>query len=387
MFAFGTFERVDPFSIEVPDDVLADLGDRLARTRFALATPGDPWMAGTPPTVLAELVDYWRAGFDWRGRERWLNSFPQYTSVIDGQRLHYVHVPALRDPGSPPSIPIVVLHGWPYSFVEMLSLVPQLTDPVAHGGISIDQFDVVVPSLPGFVFSEPMRDAPFTSEHVAALVHRLMTTELGYTRFATYGEDIGAAVSDWIAHAQPDSVIGIYATHAAYPPDDRRDNLSDAEVAFLRDLDEHWRRETGYSAIQSTKPDTLAAALSDSPAGLAAWLIEKFRTWSDCDGDLRRRFSFDDILTTVTLYWVTNSIGTSFRPYVDNRHDRPVGLVHVPAGISVQVKEAGMPREFVGRTYLDVRYWNDLPRGGHFTAKEEPALVAADIRQFVRPLR
>jgi pimeloyl-ACP methyl ester carboxylesterase len=378
---------MDPFSIDVPDAELEDLGDRVARTRFALGTPGQPWMAGTPPTVLAQLVDYWRAGFDWRAREDWLNSFPQFTSVIDGHRLHYVHVPARRDPTSPPSVAVVLLHGWPYSFVEMLPLVPYLSDPVAHGASAMDTFDVVVASLPGFVFSDPVRDAPFTSERVAALVHHLMTAELGYSRYATYGEDIGAGVSDWIAHDYPDSVIGIHATHAAYAPDDRRDNLSEAEVRFLRSLDDHWRGETGYSAIQSTKPDTLAAALSDSPAGLAAWFVEKFRTWSDCDGDLLRRFSFDDILTTVSLYWITNSIGTSFRPYVDSRHDSPVGLIQIPAGISVQTKEAGMPREFVERTYTDIRFWNDLPRGGHFTAKEEPALVAADMREFFRPLR
>ena len=245
----------------------------------------------------------------------------------------------------------------------------------------------MLPSLPGYLYSDPMRDAPFTSERVAGLFHRLMTTELGYRRYGTYGEDIGAGVSDWIAHAYPDSVIGLYATHAAFAPDDQRDSFSETEKAFIDHMDDHWKGETAYSNTQSTKPDTLAAALSDSPAGLAAWIVEKFRTWSDCDGDLARRFSVDDILTTVTLYWVTNSIGTSFGPYFDSRHDSPVGRIRVPAGVSVMTKERGMPRESAARTYLDIRRWNELPRGGHFTAKEEPGLVAANMREFFRPLR
>ncbi|MGR4880712.1 epoxide hydrolase family protein [Streptomyces sp. LARHCF249] len=378
-----------PFTIDVPDSVLDDLRARLARTRLPVRSPGTRWSAGTDPDYLRELLDYWVAGFDWRAREGWLNSFPQYLADVDGQTVHFVHVPGVRTAGGPAPLPLVVTHGWPYSFAEMLPLVPLLTDPVAHGGDPGDVFDVVVPSLPGFGFSTPSGNGPVTGPAVAETWARLMSEVLGYRRFGTYGEDIGSSVSHWLAAGHPDKVVGIHVAQAAYPPVERSGDLTAAEQEFLASSATKWDNATAYAELQSTRPDTLAAALLDSPSGLAAWLAEKFREWSDCDGDLERRFSKDELLTTIMLYWATGTIGSSFRPYFDQRGDRrlPLPVLTVPAGITVGVGDLGMPRSLADRTYTDIRYWHDLPAGGHFVANEEPELVAADIRAFFRPLR
>ncbi len=380
-------DGVTPFTIAVPDGVLADLHDRLARTRSVDPTPGgEPWHAGTDPAYLRELVSYWLTGFDWRRRETWLNSFPQFLTSIGGQTIHYVHVRGRGVPGGPAPLPLVISHGWPYSFADMLEIVPFLTDPAAHGGAAEDAFDVVIPSLPGYAFSEAP-STPNIPETMADTVHRLMTERLGYARYGTYGEDVGGHVSDWIAAKHPESVIGIHASHPAYPPKNRLNDLTPAERAFSTWLADRWAGESAYSELQSTKPDTVAAALNDSPAGLAAWIVEKFRHWSDSGGIVEARFSKDDLLTTVMLYWVTGSIGTSFRPYHDSRYGSELPLVAVPAGITVGLADEGMPREFAERSYADIRFFNRIPRGGHFVAKEEPALVAADLRAFFRSLR
>ncbi len=380
-------EGVTPFRIEVPEAELADLRERLARTRFSPATPVDePWAAGTDPAYLRELVGYWQNGFDWRRREAWLNSFPQFLTTIDGRTVHFVHVRGRGAADGPAPLPLIISHGWPYSFADMLDLVPFLTDPAAHGGSAADAFDVVIPSLPGFGFSDAP-SGPFTSEAVADTLHTLMTERLGYSRYGTYGEDVGGHVSDWLAAGHPESVVGIHASHPAYPPARRRDNLAPAEEAFSAWLADRWEGESAYSELQSTKPDTAAAALNDSPAGLAAWIVEKFRGWSDSHGDVEARFSRDELLTTIMLYWVTGSIGTSFRPYRDARHATELPMITAPAGITIGLADEGMPREFAERSYADIRFWNELPRGGHFLAAEEPELVAADLRAFFRSLR
>lgn len=378
-----------PFHIHISGSALDDLWERTRRARFPIhRTPGPRWSAGTDPDYLAELLTYWLDRFDWRACESHLNSHPQFVVDIDGHTIHFVHLRGVREAtGRTEPLPLIVTHGWPYSFVEMLPLASRLADPTGHGADPGDVFDVVVPSLPGYLYSALPTDDRVTGPNVASLWARLMTDVLGYRRFGTYGEDVGAAVSDWLAAAHPDAVIGIHATHAAYPPKDRRKDLSEAEVNFLAWLDDHWEGGTAYSAIQSTRPDTLAAALSDSPSGLAAWMVEKFRAWSDCDGDVERRFTKDELLTTITLYWLTNTIGSTFRSYRDAKNEPPLPTISVPAGISVSLADRNMPREFSERTYKDIRFWNELPRGAHFTAKEEPDLVAADIRDFFRPLR
>lgn len=377
-----------PFTIDVPESVLDDLRARLARTRLPARSPGDRWSAGTDPGYLRELLGYWEDGFDWRASERRLNSFPQYLAEVGGQTVHFAHVRGVRAAGAPAPVPLVVTHGWPYSFAEMLPLVRLLTDPAAHGGDPGDAFDLVVPSLPGYGYSTLPDSGPVSGPAIADTWARLMTDVLGYPRFGTYGEDIGSSVSHWLAASHPDKVIGIHVAQAAYPPADRSGDLTTDEAEFLEWARARWDGGEGYAAVQSTRPDTLAAALLDSPSGLAAWLVEKFRAWSDCGGDVERRFSKDDLLTTIMLYWATGTIGSSFRPYFDQRADRlPLPVLTGPAGISVGVGDLGMPRSLAERTYTDIRYWHDLPAGGHFLAREEPELVAADLRAFFRPLR
>lgn len=378
---------MDSFRIAVADEVLDDLRERLHRTRLPARTSAEPWSLGTDVDYLWELVGYWANGFDWRATEEWLNGFPQYTARIEGQRVHFAYLRSNSHPSAPAPIPIILTHGWPYTFAEMLDVVPYLVDPESHGGGRDDVFDVVVPSLPGYGFSEPFGDRPFLSRTVATMWDHLMTDLLGYRRYATYGEDVGTSVSDWTAALFPEHVIGLYSTHAAFPPEDRREDLTPGEIAFREWLAEKWDRESAYSAIQATKPDTLAAGLNDSPAGLLAWLVEKFRTWSGGESGFRRAWTNDQVLTTATLYWVTGTIGSSFRPYVDSRLEEGVPLIEVPVGVSVQWGERGFPRSYAERTYKDIRFWNDLPHGGHFTAKQTPDLVATDMREFFRELR
>jgi len=366
-----------PFRLSVPEGQLADLQQRLAAARLPEPTPGEAWAAGTDLDYLAGLLRYWQDGFDWRRQEAWLNSFPQFTVRIEGQLVHFVHVRAPGGTaGSPAPIPIILSHGWPYSFAEMLPLAQLLANGPGPA------FDVVIPSLPGFAFSEPMRHRPFTADGVARLWHRLMTEALGYQRYASYGEDVGAGVSDWTAALFPDAVLGLFATHAAFPPAERRKDLAGPERDFVAWLDRQWERERGYSMEQSTKPDTLAVGLNDSPAGLAAWLVEKFRGWSGCAGEVERAWSRDQILTTVMLYWVTGSIGSSFRPYYDGGKEPALPQVTVPVGVAVQHGERGFPRSYAERTYTDIRHWTELPSGGHFTGKESPELVASQMRAF-----
>jgi epoxide hydrolase len=373
------------FRIHVPDLELNELRQRLVETRLPRAPAGEPWESGVDYRYLQDLLDYWRSDFDWRSQENRLNAFPQYTSMVDGQRLHYVHVRADRDRYSNP-IPIILSHGWPYSFVEFLEFSKRLSDPLAFDGSERDAFDVVIPSLPGYGYSPPLVDGYFTGEIVAGIWHRLMTDELGYGQYATYGEDVGATVSDWVGSLFPNSVVGLFATHAAFPPEERSENLSEAEQVFRQWLAEKWQTGSAYSAMQSTRPDTLAVGLNDSPAGLLAWLVEKFHEWSgpDFEGSWTR----DDILTTTSLYWFTQSIGTSFLAYFHGRnHDKPIPLIDVPVGVAVQWGERGFPREYAERTYTDLRYWKELPGGGHFTAKQSPDLVVAAIREFFTDLR
>lgn len=368
MAAYTVPER---FAISVPDSELDDLHGRLSRTRYPVPTPAEPWEAGVDVPFLAALMDEWRDSFDWRAAERRLNRFPQFTATVNGGCIHFVHLRAQERADARAPIPIILSHGWPYSFVEMLPLAERLSG---------DGFDVVIPSLPGFGFSEVMT-VPFTSVAVAERWHTLMSDVLGYERYATYGEDIGTWVSDRLAATYPDAVLGLFATHAAFPPEERRHDLTEEEQAFLDWLDAKWKRAGAYSNQQSTRPDTLAVGLADSPAGLAAWLVEKFREWSGTE-DISEYWSRDDLLTTIALYWFTNTIGTSFRAYFDDRYETPMPMIHVPVGVSIQWGERGFPRHYAERTYTDIRFWNDLPTGGHFTAKQSPDLVEADMLAF-----
>jgi pimeloyl-ACP methyl ester carboxylesterase len=376
----------EPFTIKVPAEVLDDLRSRLARTRWPGALPYPGWVAGADLGYLKELVAYWAGSFDWRAAERHLNSFAQFTADVGGQRVHFVH----QRGAGPDPFPLVLTHGWPSTFTELLKLALLLTDPAAHGADARDSFDVVVPSLPGFAFSAaPAAPGAATARAWANLWATLMTESLGYQQFGAQGQDIGAAVSIALAANHPGVVAGIHLPGVvAFPPAGR--TVSAEGQAFL-DRQQRWRdAEGGYAYLQATRPQTLAAGLADSPAGLAAWITEKFRAWSDCDGDLERRFTKDELLTTITLYWVTGTIGSSFLFYHDSQRDpgpRP-GRIEVPVGVALFPKENPVtgPRDWAEAAYHITR-WTRMPRGGHFPAAEEPELLASELREFFRPLR
>lgn len=350
----------------VPEDAdLTDLHERLARTRFAAATPAAGWSAGMPPAFLRRLVDHWLHRYDWPAAARRLNRHPHRIAEVDGERLHLVHLP---NPGAPAT---VLLHGWPYTFAEMLPLADALAA----------DFEVVVPSLPGFAWSPALRE-PFGDVVVARLVHRLMTDVLGHERYLTYGEDVGTWVSDRIAGTYPEHVAGIVVTHPAYPPKDERAAIGEETARFFATLDERRADDRGYAEIQSTKPDTLAASVGDSPAGLAAWIVEKFAAWGDTGGDVESVFPLDDLITTVMIYWLTDSIGTSFLPYFDDPDQPPQPRIAVPATIALPLPDRGYPRALADHTYADIRGFRTLERGGHFVAREVPEEVARLVRQL-----
>jgi pimeloyl-ACP methyl ester carboxylesterase len=377
-----------PFSIHFPDSVLDDLQTRLTHTRFVTRTASIPWQAGADPDYLRGLVAYWATTFDWRAHERALNTFPQYIADIDGLAVHFLHVRGARVPEQPAPLPLILSHGWPSSFVEMLPLLPLLTDPASQGGDSADAFDVVIPSLPGFAFSQLPSAAPVTRPLIADLWARLMTDVLGYQRFGAYGGDIGASVTNFLGARHPGRVIGIHLIHPALPTAIAPNQpLTRAEQAYLDRRKIEDEQDGGYSAIQITRPDTIAAALIDSPVGLAAWIVDKYRAWSDCHGDIATRFSYDTLLTILTLYWATGAIGSSFRTYYDYAHNPERPLVTVPTGITLTTEDIGYPRELAERSYSDIRHWREPTVGGHFFPLEEPELLAEELRVFFRPFR
>ncbi|MBI4912199.1 MAG: epoxide hydrolase [Acidobacteria bacterium] len=372
-----------PFTIRVADAVLSDLRTRIRTTRWPPPAPGPPWEQGTDLGTLQRLLGHWAEGFDWRAQERHLNSFKHFRAELGGVQVHFVHERAREGKG----IPLILTHGWPSSFLELLPLVPLLTSPKAHG-IEGPAFDLVIPSLPGYGFSG--RPAPTTYRSVARLWHQLMRG-LGYERYGAGGGDFGAGVTTHMALEDPSPMIGIHlTTMELWPPTGEGTRpLSEAERAYVAQVRQWDAVERGYSALQSTRPQTLGYALNDSPAGLAAWILEKWRAWSDCGGDLDARFSREFLLTMLTIYWVTETITPSMRDYFDNRWHgaelRPGDRVQVPAGVAnfdhTFVSEGRPPREWAERLY-DVRRWTVMPRGGHFAAVEQPELLARDLAAF-----
>ena len=377
--------RLTPFMIQIEEETLADLRARIHKTRWPDQIPGIEWQQGVERGYLRQLLAYWADEFDWRAQERTLNSFHHFRAELDGVRIHFVHERARGGQG----IPLILTHGWPSTFVEMLPLAPLLTDPAPHG-IEGPAFDVIIPSLPGYGFSERPARTGVNYRYTAALWHRLMRG-LGYTRYGAYGSDFGSGVATLMALDNPTPLLGVHLSNmdiAPYLGPGSRP-LSDAERNYLERNDMFWQVEGGYKAIQSTKPQTLGYGLNDSPAGLAAWIIEKWRSWSDSHGDLDARFSRDFLLTTLTIYWATQTITPSIRDYYDNRWSSvtlgPDDFVHTPTGIAVfahNFSDEGIPpRELAGRLY-NIRRWTPMPRGGHFAAREEPELLARDIVDF-----
>jgi pimeloyl-ACP methyl ester carboxylesterase len=375
-----------PFTIAVDEAVLADLRDRIARTRLPDAAPGAAWQHGTDRAYLKALLAYWADGFDWRAQERALNAFAHFRTELDGAQIHFVHERARDGRG----VPLILTHGWPSAFVELLALVPLLTDPEAHG-IDGPAFDVVIPSLPGYGFSERPARTGITSRYTAGLWHRLMQT-LGYERYGAHGGDWGASVATFMALDDPLRMLGIHLGNLDNEPYTGPGSrpLTRAEQAYVEEFRRWLDEEHAYAELQATKPQTLAYALTDSPAGLAAWIVEKWRAWADSGGDVERRFPRDFLLTVVTLYWVTATIATSMRDYYDNRWSPettigPEDFVGVPTAIALFyanfIPEGVPPREWVERLY-DVRRFTPMPCGGHFPAAEEPEALARDIAAF-----
>jgi pimeloyl-ACP methyl ester carboxylesterase len=379
-----------PFKITIPDTQLDDLNQRLRQTRFPASLDADNWNDGASLTFMRRLADHWLNRFDWREQEARLNRLPHYQATIDGQAIHFVHQ---RGTGPAP-MPLVLTHGWPGSFIEMERVIPLLTDPASHGGDAADAFHVVVPSLPGFGFSAaPNR--PGIGPHEIAGLWRSLMNGLGYERFAAQGGDIGSSVSIWLARRFPEQLIG---AHVNYIPASFRPSLSAGardlngdEQAYLDTVAAWSSAEGAYAAIQSTKPQTLSYAMTDSPIGLAAWIVEKFRSWSDCDGDIERVFTLDELLTDVSIYWFGHMLDASFRIYKESRQ-RPLTFdpgerVSTPLGMAAFPRELPTPpRAWVERVF-DVQRWTAMPRGGHFAALEQPALLVDEIRAFFRPLR
>ncbi|MGF6824511.1 pimeloyl-ACP methyl ester carboxylesterase [Microbacterium sp. ZKA21] len=360
-----------PFQISVPDVVLDDLTDRLAHSRLLGDSPRRP-ETGLSAAYLAELVDAWRR-FDWRGRERWLNQDPQYLADVHGTRLHFVHRQA-ENAGAPAAL---LMHGWPHTFALQLDLARLLPE-----------FHVVMPSFPGFAFSDPF-DGTMTEKVMADMMHSLMTDHLGYERYLVYGEDISANVSDLIAAEHPQQVAGILVTHAHFGTDEERATLDDPQArAFFDRLSASGGPDGAYAHLQATRPDTLAAALNDSPAGLLAWIVEKLVEWSDTPNDdpaaLERRIARDRILTEATIYWATQTIASSFRPYFDRGADVSIPPVEVPAVVAIQRHEHDYPEVLARSFYRDLRSFERLEQGGHFAAAEVPDVMAERLRQLAR---
>ncbi|RXZ68320.1 epoxide hydrolase family protein [Agromyces albus] len=366
---------LQPFELHVSDEVIDDLRARLARSRLLGDSPRRP-PAGMSAAYLRELVDSW-IDWDWRAREAWLNGHPQFIAEIGDAAVHFVHVRSER--ADAPAL--LVMHGWPHTFALQLEFADRLPD-----------FHVVVASLPGFAFSSPYADGEMSEKRLAATMHALMTEVLGYERYFTYGEDVTANVSDLISARHPGQIAGIIATHAHFPTSEERAALTEPdERAFFDGIAAKHEVDGAYGHVQATRPDTLAAALNDSPAGLLAWLAEKLVEWSDTPpGDpraLERRISRDRILTEAMIYWVTQSIGSSFRPYYEGADQPdPIPPTSVPAAVFIQRHEAAYPESLARRHYLDLRVFERLEEGGHFTVGEVPDEIASRVREFVSSL-
>jgi pimeloyl-ACP methyl ester carboxylesterase len=386
-----TLDEVTPFRIEVPQDALGDLRERLGRTRWPEAETVDDWSQGVPLSYLRELCRHWAEDYDWRATERRLNLLPQFRTEVDGLGIHFLHV---RSP-HPDAFPVVLTHGWPGSVVEFLKVIGPLTDPTAHGGDAADAFHLVIPSLPGYGFSDRPTRPGWGVERIAHAWARLMA-RLGYRRYGAQGGDWGTSVSTAIAHQDPEHVAGIHLTPPLAPPDPATlDDLTDRERAALASLEHAAEWESGYSQEHATRPQTIGYGLVDSPAALCAWIVEKLWAWTDHDGQLETVLTRDELLDNVMLYWLPGTGASSARLYwesirqVNRWISGPVtDTVAVPTGCSIFPRELQRPsRRWAARRFLDIRWWNELDKGGHFAAFEQPELFVNEVRSFFRLVR
>ncbi len=380
-------ETITPFRINVPEATLRDLKERLAKTRFPSEVEQSGWDYGTNLAYLRELVTYWRTTFNWREQERALNQLPQFKTTIDGIDIHFVHQRSSQSSATP----LVMIHGWPGSFFEFTKVIGPLTEPAKHGGSAADAFHVVALSLPGYGFSGKPRTGGYSPARIARIVAQLMA-RLGYTRYGAQGGDWGAAIVRQLGLVDREHLIGIHSnmcTANAPPGPNPNEGVPEADLKRVQAAQARSANELGYFQIQSTRPMTVGYGLNDSPAGLAAWIVEKFRAWSDSDGNVEKKFTKDELLTNVMIYWVTESGPSSVRIYYENRLDP--GL---PNRVEVPVACARFPREMfaiVPTKWIEAQYnlqqVTDMPRGGHFAALEEPQLLIDDVRKFFRGRR
>jgi pimeloyl-ACP methyl ester carboxylesterase len=378
-------DAIEPFRIAISEATLLDLRERLRRTRWPEAETVDDWSQGAPLAWIQDVCRYWADGYDWRQREALINRFAQFTTPIDGLEVHFLHV---RSPHAG-ALPLLLTHGWPGSVVEFLKVIGPLTDPTAHGGDAVDAFHVVCPSLPGFGFSAKPRSTGWGVDRIAA-AWALLMARLGYTRYGAQGGDWGSAVTSSLGAQDPAHCAGIHITLAMGGRPEAVTDPSPEEQRALQRARHYRDWDSGYARQQATRPQTLAYGLTDSPAGQAAWILEKFWAWTDCDGHPENILGRDELLNNVMLYWVTASAASSARLYWESfgagrRAARPVA---VPTGVAVFPKEIVPPvRRWMAASHPDIRHWTEMPRGGHFAAFEQPGLFVDDVRAFFRLLR
>jgi len=388
--------KAEPFEIAIPDETLEDLSAHLAQTRWADDLANEDWRYGVERGWLENMVRYWREDYDWRAVEAEINRQPQFKAMIDGVPIHFVHV---RGKGPDP-MPLMLLHGWPWTFHDYFSLIGPLTDPAAHGGDPADAFDLVIPSLPGHGFSMPLTRAGLDVPSHVELFTKLMTQVLGYSRFAVGGGDWGAAISNLLAHTHPGKVVGLFATIPFYPGLDltkvKPEDYGEDEQWMLARQAESGPTIMSHFTVQSSDPQTLAYALVDSPVGTAAWLWERRRSWSDCGGDLLSVYSRDWLCTLASIYWLTGSIGTSLRFYFEHAavgglpfklaHDRKPAI-EVPCGYAIAPKEVMLVPRKLAEANTNLQRWTLLPKGGHFSFAEQPEMMTRELQNFFGLLR
>jgi pimeloyl-ACP methyl ester carboxylesterase len=378
--------EIRPFRVQIPQSDLDDLNVRLARTRWPDELPDVGWSYGTPPSYLKELAEYWRTSYDWREHEARLNEFPQFTTTIDGQNIHFLHV---RSP-EPNALPLILTHGWPGSIVEFMDIIGPLTDPRAHGGDPADAFHVIAPSMPGFGFSGPTREAGWDMSRIAHAWVELMR-RLGYERYGAQGGDTGSVISPMLGRFDSEHVVGVHVNGSlGFPSGDPEEfaRLTEAEQARLGALQRQMEDGTGYAVIQSTRPQTVGVGLSDSPAGQLAWIVEKFKEWTDPAAELPEdAVDRDVMLTNVSVYWLTGTATSSARLYFEGRASwgQQATRSEVPSGVAVFPGDFGI--RSIAERDDNVVHWSEFDRGGHFAAMEVPDLLVGDVRTFFRGLR
>lgn len=380
---------IHPFRIDIPQRQLDDLRERLARTRWPDEVPDVGWARGVPVAYLKSLVEYWRTGYDWRKQEARLNQFPQFTTKVDGQTLHFLHV---RSP-EPDALPLLLIHGWPGSIVEFMKVIGPLVDPRAHGGDAKQAFHVVAPSIPGHGFSIPLSGAGWNHARNARAYAELMA-RLGHSKYGVQGGDHGAFEAPEVARAAPERVVGVHVNaFLTFPSGDPAElaDLSATDADRLRRLKEFQQENMAYIHQQGTRPQTLAYALTDSPVGQLAWIVEKFKEWSDPRAALPEdAIDRDQLLTDVTLYWLTATAGSAAQLYYETNHDpaawAPKSRGTTPTGVAVFTSHDVSIRKLAERDH-NIVHWTELPRGGHFPAMEVPELLVDDVRAFFARFR